>query len=461
MTQAPSQFEQPGFSRPDYTQPFSPYSGQGYAGSAQPGFAGPGGYQASPPPPPMPPSYNGGGGGGGAPRAPRRRPGWAALVIACVGSALLASAVTAGTVSLVDKPTATVTAPASSGNNAPAVKAPVASDGTLDWTKVASAVSPSVVAIKVSGDSASGAGSGVILDKSGDIVTNNHVATGGGSNEQIEVVLSDGRVFDDVKVVGLDPATDLAVLKIVNPPSDLTPAVLGDSSKVVVGQPVMAVGNPLGLADTVTTGIVSATDRPVSTAATESQPQQQSNPFEQPPQASTSGADDVITNAIQTDAAVNPGNSGGALVDATGSVIGVPSSIAGLSDSSSNSQSGSIGLGFAIPSNEAKRIADELIAKGKATHAWLGVSLQDSTATADGSTRQGAKLAQIVGGTPAASAGLKTGDVVISINGENVSGAESLTAQIRERAPGEQVTLGVVRGGKLNNVTVTLGTKGS
>jgi putative serine protease PepD len=230
------------------------------------------------------------------------------------------------------------------------------------------------------------------------------------------------------------------VLKIADPPADLVPATLGDSSRVTVGQPVMAVGNPLGLADTVTTGIVSATDRPVSTSG------------------EGSGSTLVVTNAIQTDAAINPGNSGGALVDATGSVIGIPSSIASLSQSA-NSQGGNIGLGFAIPSNEAKRISDELITSGKATHAWLGVQLDDGSGTADGTTRQGAVVTQVIDGTPAQQAGLADGDVIVTIDGETVSGAESLTAQVRERGPGDKVVMGVVRDGKLIEVSVTLATR--
>jgi putative serine protease PepD len=166
----------------------------------------------------------------------------------------------------------------------------------------------------------------------------------------------------------------------------------------------------------------------------------------------------VVTNAIQTDAAINPGNSGGALVDATGSVIGIPSSIASLSQSA-NSQGGNIGLGFAIPSNEAKRISDELITSGKATHAWLGVQLDDGSGTADGTTRQGAVVTQVIDGTPAQQAGLADGDVIVTIDGETVSGAESLTAQVRERGPGDKVVMGVVRDGKLIEVSVTLATR--
>lgn len=372
---------------------------------------------------------------------PRRRPGWAALVLSSAGAAVLASGLSVGAVVALDEPSATTQVGASS-NDAP--RAPVTGSATeaVDWTVVAEAVSPSVVSIEVTGPAGRGEGSGVVLDSEGRILTNEHVANGGGDQAQIQVVLSDGRVFGDVSVVGLDPATDLAVLQIASPPDDLVPAELGDSDAVVVGQPVMAVGNPLGLSDTVTTGIVSAVNRPVTTGAA----QQGDRPGR--------GAEPVVTNAIQTDAAVNPGNSGGALVDAAGRVVGIPSSIATAPGSS-----GSIGVGFAIPITEAQRIADELVADGSADHAWLGVALTDGAATADGTTREGAEIAEVTSGTPASEAGLQSGDVVVAVDGEPVSGAESLTAQVRERAPGVEVTLTVVRAGAEAEVAATLGTR--
>ena len=394
--------------------------------------------------PPVPPGQDGP--PQQAPR-PRRRPGWGAMTIAMLGAAVLASGATATAVSVLDRDQvpAVSAAPSSSSDRDPLA---VSSTDGVDWAAVADTVSPSVVSIKVAGQSGEGQGSGVVLDTDGHVVTNNHVVTGAGDGAQIQIVLSDGRVFTDLQVVGLDPATDLAVLKIVDPPADLVPATLGDSDDVVAGQPVMAVGNPLGLSDSVTTGIVSATDRPVTTSGSES-----TDPFS----GGRSAAEPVVTNAIQTDAAVNPGNSGGALVDASGALIGIPSSIA--STSTGSGQSGSIGLGFAIPVNEAKRIADELIADGSADHAWLGVSLSDGSGTADGATRQGAEVQQVTSGTPAEQAGLQQGDVITTVDDEPVQGSESLTAQVRERAPGDEVTLGVVRGGQLLDVKVVLGTR--
>src|SRR6478735_12565820 len=226
-----------------------------------------------------------------------------------------------------------------------------------DWAAVSAAVSPSVVSIDVTTQQGSGAGSGVVFDKSGHILTNNHVVGDATGNGAITVTLNDGRTYA-ATIVGTDPSTDLAVIKLTNGPSDLTPITLGDSEALKVGDPAMAVGNPLGLSGTVTTGIISALNRPVSTGTASESPLGQQQ---------TSG-DEVVTNAIQTSAAINPGNSGGALVNAKGELIGINSSIASLGQSSSGSQSGNIGIGFAIPVKEAKSIADQLIKSGKAEH---------------------------------------------------------------------------------------------
>ncbi|MBU4335435.1 MAG: trypsin-like peptidase domain-containing protein, partial [Actinobacteria bacterium] len=240
-------------------------------------------------------------------------------------------------------------------------------------------------------------------------------------------------------IVGTDATTDLAVVSITDPPSDLQPAALGDSSSVVVGEQVMAVGNPLGLQNTVTTGIVSALDRPVSTATT------------------SDGSAAVVTNAIQVDAAINPGNSGGPLFDGEGKVIGITSSIASLSSTSSTS--GSIGLGFAIPVDLVKNIGSQLIASGTAQHAFLGVRLTDDTATADGVTRRGAKVASVTSGSPADEAGIEAGDVIVAIGDNPTPGSESLTAYVRSMSAGDTVTLTLVRDGKALEVDATLAAK--
>lgn len=319
------------------------------------------------------------------------------------------------------------------------VNVPVASSDETnpDWQAVSSAVAPAVVAIQVTTASGSGEGSGVVIDSEGHILTNNHVVEGA-NDDTVQVTLSDGRIYE-ATITGLDPATDLAVVQLVDPPDDLRSAVIADSDAVVVGEPVMAMGNPLGLSNTATTGIVSAIDRPVSTATT-----------------SGTGTS-VVTNALQIDAAINPGNSGGPLFNASGEVIGITSSIASLS--SGSSQSGSIGLGFAIPANLAQHIGEQLIEDGEAEHAFLGVSLSDGTGTADGTTRQGAVVEDVSDSSPASEADLQTGDVIVAIDGNPVTGAESLTGFVRALPADTEVTLTVVRDGEALDVTVTLATK--
>lgn len=314
---------------------------------------------------------------------------------------------------------------------------PVASSTSAapDWQTVSDAVAPSVVAITVVTDAGGGQGSGVIIDGEGHILTNDHVVSGA-KDDTVRVILSDGRVYD-ATITGLDPATDLAVVTIVDAPDDLAPAVMSGGDPVDVGEPVMAVGNPLGLSNTVTTGIVSALDRPVSTATT---------------------TDDtvVVTNAIQIDAAINPGNSGGPLFDATGEVIGITSSIASLS--AGGGQGGSIGLGFAIPSDLAQNIGEQLIADGTAEHAFLGVAMTSGTGTVDGTTRQGAVVKEVSDGSPADGA-LEVDDVIVAIDGDPVTGSESLTGFVRALPSGADVTLTVVRDGESVDVSVTLATK--
>ena len=381
-------------------------------------------------------------GAGGAPASPttaRQRRFWMPLIGTAAATALVASLATAGLVGAFDHSSTTSPASIASIGQTSTQTVPVAgsTSSNPDWQKVSAAVSSSVVAIKVTTQQGEAEGSGIILDTKGHILTNNHVVSGA-QNNTVSVTLNDGRIYP-ATIVGTDPTTDLAVILLKNPPSDLSPAALGDSSTVVVGDPVMAVGNPLGLANTATTGIVSAIDRPVSASESGS------------PQSA------VVTNAIQIDAAINPGNSGGPLFDAQGRVIGITSSIATLSQTSG--QSGSIGLGFAIPVNLAKNIASQLIDSGTAKHAFLGVSLQDGTATADGVTRQGAVIKEVSSGSPAANAGLQVNDVVVAIDGKVVAGAESLTGYVRAMSAGQQADLTVVRGGKALDVKVTLAVK--
>jgi putative serine protease PepD len=361
------------------------------------------------------------------------------VAVIAVVAAVLASA---GTYALTHNNLAA--APAGQiSESAPTSPAPVQQANALapNWAVTAGAVSPSVVAITVDGGQGGGGqGSGVIFDTAGHILTNNHVVAAGGSGSQFTVTLADKRTYD-ATVVGTDPSTDLAVIKLTNAPSDLKAIALGDANTIKVGDQVMAVGNPLGLAGTVTTGIVSALNRPVTTT------DQSTDPTAEP----------VVTNAIQTSAAINPGNSGGALVNAGGQLIGINSAIASLgSSASSSSQSGNIGIGFAIPVNEARSIADQLISTGAAAHPYLGVTSKDGV-VADGSAKRAAAvLTDVISGTPADKAGLRSGDAISAVNGNSVDGSLSLVAQIHELTVGQSVTLTVVRGGQHKNVTATL-----
>jgi putative serine protease PepD len=310
-----------------------------------------------------------------------------------------------------------------------------------DWDAVAANVGPSVVSIGVASRAGSGAGSGVVWDDSGHIVTNAHVVAGA---EQVQVTLADGRSYE-AEVSGADPSTDLAVLTMTAAPDDVQPIMVGDDEQLAVGDPVMAIGNPLGLSGTVTTGIVSALDRPVTTRAAGGEG----------PGQGTQQAEPVVTNAIQTSAAINPGNSGGALVDASGALVGINSSIASLS-APVGGQAGNIGIGFAIPVGAVSSIVEQLIEDGTAEHAFLGVGLADGSVDQDGATLHAAGITQVESGSPADGAGLQEGDVITEIDGERVTDSLALVAQVRQRTAGEETTLTYVRDGAEQEVTVTL-----
>ena len=297
---------------------------------------------------------------------------------------------------------------------------------------------PSVVTIKVKGSGGSGTGSGFVLRKDGYILTNNHVVDAAAATGKITVLFSDGK-SSDAKIIGRDESYDLAVLRVDR--SDLPVLALGASSTVVVGDPVIAVGAPLGLDSTVTSGIVSALNRPV-TAGREGD--------------STAS----FINAIQTDAAINPGNSGGPLLDMAGRVIGVNSAIARVASSQSpdGGQSGNIGVGFAIPSDQARKTAEQLIATGKSTHPIIGV-LIDPTYVGEG-----VKIADtpvkgkppITKGGPADKAGLRPGDVIITFAGRPVTDPDEFVVAIRARSVGDEVELTVRRGSTERTVKMTL-----
>ena len=301
---------------------------------------------------------------------------------------------------------------------------------TVDWTAVAKEVSDSVVAIDVATSDGEAKGSGVVISDKGYIATNNHVISGA---QQIQVTLASGAVYS-AKVVGTDTTTDLAVIKLDNPPSDLKVAEFADSDNLAVGEAVMAIGNPLGYDDTATTGIVSALNRPVTVTDDDNNA--------------------IVTNAVQIDAAINPGNSGGPTFNAAGQVIGINSSIA--STASSSGTAGSIGIGFAIPSNLVKRVANEIIDNGSVKHVVLGITIKSSSVEADGVTRGCAQVQAVTDGGPASKAGVKAGDSIVAFNGKAVNNNYSLLGYVRASAMGDKVKLTVVRGGNTMDLEVTL-----
>ncbi len=306
-----------------------------------------------------------------------------------------------------------------------------AKSGTaVDWTAVAKEVSDSVVAIDVATSDGEAKGSGVVISDKGYIATNNHVISGA---QQIQVTLASGAVYS-AKVVGTDATTDLAVIKLDNPPSDLKVAEFADSDNLAVGEAVMAIGNPLGYDDTATTGIVSALNRPVTVTDDDNNA--------------------IVTNAVQIDAAINPGNSGGPTFNAAGQVIGINSSIA--STASSSGTAGSIGIGFAIPSNLVKRVTNEIIDNGSVKHVVLGITIKSSSVEADGVTRGCAQVQAVTDGGPASKAGVKAGDSIVAFNGKAVNNNYSLLGYVRASAMGDKVKLTVVRGGNTMDLEVTL-----
>jgi putative serine protease PepD len=334
-------------------------------------------------------------------------------------------------------------------------------------TAVAAKASPSVVTISVAGTEGSGSGSGVILNKEGYVLTNNHVATLDGSASDVKITVqdNDGNIYP-ATIVGTDPTVDMAVLKI-DSEATFTPIEWADSSKLNVGDLTIAMGAPLGLAGTVTTGIVSALNRSIQVASSaipessgsDSGNGESSNPFNfdfdfgQGQQTQTQSAS-ISIPVIQTDAAINPGNSGGALLDSRGRLIGINVAIA---SAGSSGEAGSIGVGFALPSNLAKRVSTELIENQKASHGLLGAQVSDA-GTKDGSTSVGAYIEKAVDGGAAAAAGIRAGDIVTQFNGVRITDANDLTAQVRTAAGGSEATVVINRDGKQQTIKVQLGT---
>ncbi|WP_407939546.1 S1C family serine protease [Nocardia terrae] len=364
------------------------------------------------------------------PPAPKRS-GKAGLVAGAVILALLSGGIGGGVVALAthnDGHSTVTNALDQPVGNGKTVAAP---DGSVQ--AVAQKVLPSVVMIRVAGARAEGEGSGVILSSDGLILTNNHVVSGAGPNAKMDVAFSDGTTAP-ATVVGADPISDIAVIRVTGK-ADLKPIELGQSGNLAVGQGVVAIGSPLGLAGTVTSGIVSSLNRPVSTSG-------------------ESGSTGTVIDAIQTDAAINPGNSGGALVDMSGKLIGINTAIATMGTAeSAGAQSGSIGLGFAIPVDTARRVADELIKNGKATYAQIGITVraQDDT--------NGAKVMDVSPDGPAAKAGIPKNAIITKIDDQIVDSGNSLIAAVRSHRPGDKVKVTYTddQGKNPKTVEVTLG----
>ena len=452
---------QPSYGRPPETQQFGgpqayPQHSQGAYGQQHPGSYG--GYQ-----PGSPYASN-------PAHAPKRKAafGVPTLVASILAAGLVGGGVVAGTSELLGDRSST-----SAGTSSNSQAGPVIVNNRDDVNAITAAAmkaTPSVVTIKATSGSEGGTGSGIILDTEGNVLTNTHVVTldGTAANATIEVRLSDGKVYN-AKIVGTDPLSDLAVVKIQDA-TGLVPAVLGDSGKLNVGDTAVAIGSPLGLTGTVTDGIVSTLNRTISVAssaapkdgADNSQGGDQGFQFAPPgggQAPSTADQGSISINVIQTDAAINPGNSGGALVNSKGEIIGVNVAIASAGgDASGSTSSGNIGVGFSIPINHAKRVAQEIISTGKATHGQLGVSVKSKAAgTSSSGFSVGADVATVEPGSAADKAGIKVGDVITKFQDRTISDPNQLTAAVREQAAGATVKVTVLRGGQEQQLDVTLG----
>jgi putative serine protease PepD len=418
-------------SAPYGTQQPSPYAAQQPASypapQAEPAWAA---LTAPPQPQPVTPAAP------AQPETRRRGPGWGAVIGVSLAVALVAG-LFGGLLGGVLADRGAFEPTGSSGSSA----APAPSAGTGATTRpegsvanIAARTTPSVVTLRVEGGGGTGTGSGWVYDDRGHIVTNNHVVASAADGGEITVVLANGQQVP-ATIVGRDGSYDLAVVKVDR--TDLAPLTLGRSADVVVGDQVIAVGAPLGLDSTVTSGIVSALDRPVTPGEAD---------------------DQSFINAIQTDAAINPGNSGGPLLDMQGRVIGVNSAIARAPGSEFSGQSGNIGVGFAIPSDQVATTVEQLITTGKAVHPIIGVFL-DSTYDGEGvriADEGPAGQPAVAPDGPAAEAGLEAGDVVIAFEGRPVSEDGELVVLIRSRTVGEKVTLTILRGGAERDVTMVL-----
>ncbi|MDT0304404.1 trypsin-like peptidase domain-containing protein [Streptomonospora wellingtoniae] len=416
------------------------YGGGHPGGPGGPGYPGGPGHPGGFPPPPH---------GEGRPGEPPRKPGLlrrnavvvVAAVTALVTSLIVGPAAAAITAYFVD---------AGQGGTSALTDGSGGSPSTGDVSTVAEKSLPSVVSIQAG----QGTGSGAVISSDGQILTNAHVVSEA-QGDTVTVAFNDGSEAK-ARILGTDPVSDLAVIKAEDQ-SGLTTAKLGDSDKVEVGADVVAIGSPLGLQGTVTSGVVSSLDRPVNTGATGQQEQQPDNPFGLPEEQEQGQGEQqlrtsTVINAIQTDAPINPGNSGGPLMNMSGEVIGINTAIA--STSTTGGQAGSIGLGFAIPINQAKPIAEQLIEDGQASYAAIEATITQSN-------EEGATVVETNDGGAAAGAGLERGDRITRVNGEEVDGPNALIAAIRAHQPGDTITIGYVRNGEEQEADVTLSAQSS
>jgi putative serine protease PepD len=417
----------------DPSTPSAPFD----APLAQPAAGADASSWGAPPMPPTPPPAGPASVGSSAPPSPSRRGRRAVAVLAATG--LMLGAAAGGAllaVNLDDDDGGTATSSLS-----PATPAVGNQDDAPDepLSQAAAAVLPSVVSISFE----SGQGSGVVISSDGQILTNNHVVAQAADGGQLSVTFSDGSDAD-ARILGRDPATDLAVIQAEDV-SDLTAAKLGSSGDLHVGDTVLAIGSPLGLDGSVSAGIVSALDRSITLSNDVPE-----SPFGNGGELQTTPS--AVIDAIQTDAAINPGNSGGALINADGEVVGINTAIASLAGGGGvGSQGGNIGVGFAIPIDSARSIAEQLIENGEVTHAFLGVRI------ADAENGEGAVVGQVDEGQPAADAGLEQGDVITKVDDTDITSGSDLTSAIRSHQPGDKVTITYTRDGDEKTAEVTLG----